>query len=193
MTAVRALAAVAIVASSFHFLGAPPAQDQACRAPTLPERFPPRGDSLLATAPLGFTLENAQGRYELIVSVDEKISSSPTVMELARLSAADSVWAREVRKSFRAPTLFGASDQLRGVRLPTINGYVIMGRDGKLAIQADVTSKGALVFALGDHLYDTSTKFETTQRDGPKAWRGWWWSPIDHPPGGHGYLCLRKP
>ena len=194
MTPLRLLAVLAAVGSALDPRRPALWQDRACHPPDLPEQFPQRTDSLLATAALGFALEQAQGRYELIVAVGDKVTSTPAVMELAQLTAADSAWAIDIRKSFgRAPTLLGTSDQLRDIRLPSLDDYVMMGRDNRLGVQADITNRGALVFALGDHLYNgTATVFQTTRRDGSTSWRGWWWYPSHQSPDGHGHFCLRK-
>ena len=194
VTPLRLFAMLTAIGSAIGHGGPRSLEDGACHPPDLPERFPQRTDSFLPTSALGFTLEQAPGRYELIVAVGNKVTPTAAIMELARLSPADSGWALDVRKSLgRAPTLLGASDELRDIRLPSIADYVIMGDDKRLGVQADITSGGALVFALGDHLYGgTATVFQTTRRDGSTSWRGWWWYPLQQSPDGHGYFCLRK-
>ncbi len=194
VTPLRLVAMLPAIASATVYVALGSSQDRACHPPDLPQRFPQRTDSFLATPPLGFTLEQAPGRYELLVAVGNKVTPTAAMIELARLSAADSGWALDVRKSLgNAPTLLGASDQLRDIRLPSVADYLIMGHDKRLGVQADITSSGALVFALGDHLYGgTATVFQTTHQDGSASWRGWWWYPLQQSPDGHGYFCLRK-
>jgi hypothetical protein len=166
-----------------------------CIAPARPERFPPRAGVFLPTANLGFSPDRAEGRYGLVIGVRDTVVPVSVTIELnLPRTRADSGWAAQTRKALgRAPALLGASDQLSGVRLPT-NDYVIIGTgDGRLGVQADVTPSGALVFVLGDHLYDgPATVFQTTVRDDSVNWRGWWWYPSWPSAAGQGYFCLRR-
>jgi len=164
-----------------------------CTAPARPNRFPQAG-VFLPTANLGFTADRAEGRYGLVIAVRDTVVPASVTMELnLPRTGADSGWVVQTKKSLgRAPALLGASDQLSGARLPT-NGYVIVTGDGRLGVQADVTLSGALIFVLGDHLYDgAATVFQTTVRDDSVRWRGWWWYPGWPSAGGQGYFCLRR-
>jgi len=165
-----------------------------CVAPARPERFPHDAAVFLPTANLGFTVGRAGGRYGLVIVVRDTVAPASVTMELTRpRTRADSDWVVQTRKALgRAPALLGASDQLNGPQLPT-NGYLIGMGDGRLGVQADVTPSGALVFVLGDHLYDgRATVFQTIVRDDSMRWRGWWWYPGWPSADGQGYFCLRR-